>query len=46
MAGSFQDLTIYKKAFVLAMKIFKITKKFPKQKIWLKLVTALCLLPT
>ncbi len=29
MAGSFRDLTVYKKAFALAMEIFKITKKFP-----------------
>jgi hypothetical protein len=29
MAGSFRDLTVYKKAFALAMKIFEITKKFP-----------------
>jgi hypothetical protein len=26
MAGSFRDLTVYKKAFALAMKIFEITK--------------------
>jgi hypothetical protein len=38
MAGSFRDLTVYKKAFDLAMNT--------KQKIWLKLLTALCLLPT
>ena len=29
MAGSFRDLTVYKKAFDLAMKVFEITKKFP-----------------
>jgi len=29
MAGSFRDLTVYKKAFSLAMEIFEITKKFP-----------------
>lgn len=27
-AGSFRDLTVYKKAFALAMEIFKISKKF------------------
>ena len=31
MAGSFRDLTIYKKAFDLAMKVFEITKKFPSE---------------
>jgi molecular chaperone GrpE (heat shock protein) len=31
MAGSFRDLTVYKKAFALAMKIFEITKKFPSE---------------
>jgi four helix bundle protein len=29
--GSFRDLTVYKKAFDLAMKIFEITKKFPSE---------------
>ena len=29
MAGSFRDLTVFKKAFALAMDIFNITKKFP-----------------
>jgi four helix bundle protein len=29
MTGSFRDLTVYKKAFSLAMKIFDITKDFP-----------------
>ncbi len=29
MSGSFKDLTVYKKAFSLAMEIFEITKKFP-----------------
>ena len=29
MVGSFRDLTVYQKAFALAMKIFEITKKFP-----------------
>ena len=28
---SFRDLTVYKKAFELAMKIFKISKTFPKE---------------
>jgi len=31
MAGSFRDLTVYKKAFVFAMEIFEITKKFPSE---------------
>src|SRR5659263_236477 len=31
MAGSFRDLTVYKKAFTLAMQIFEITKKFPAE---------------
>ncbi len=31
MAGSFRDLTAYKKAYTLAMDIFEITKKFPKE---------------
>jgi four helix bundle protein len=31
MAGSFKDLTVYQKAFALAMKIFEITKKFPSE---------------
>ena len=29
MAGNFRDLLIFQKAFVLAMDIFEITKKFP-----------------
>ncbi|MDX9848059.1 MAG: four helix bundle protein [Tenuifilaceae bacterium] len=29
MAGSFRELTVYKKAFVWAMEIFEITKSFP-----------------
>jgi four helix bundle protein len=28
---SFRDLTVYKKAFELAMEIFKISKEFPKE---------------
>jgi four helix bundle protein len=31
MAGSFRDLTVFKKAFELAMKIFYVTKKFPPE---------------
>ena len=31
MAGSFRDLTVYKKAYALAMEIFEITKKFPSE---------------
>jgi four helix bundle protein len=31
MAGGFRDLTVYKKAFDLAMKIFEVTKKFPAE---------------
>ena len=31
MAGSFWDLTVFKKAFALAMDIFNITKKFPSE---------------
>jgi four helix bundle protein len=30
-AGSFRDLTVYKKAFELAMEIFELTKGFPKE---------------
>lgn len=29
--GNFKDLTVYKKAFSLAMEIFDITKVFPKE---------------
>lgn len=29
--GTFQDLKVYKKAFELAMEIFEISKKFPKE---------------
>jgi four helix bundle protein len=28
---SFRDLTVYKKAFELAMEIFEVSKKFPKE---------------
>ena len=31
MAGSFRDLTVYKKAYALAIEIFEITKKFPSE---------------
>ncbi len=31
MAGSFRDLTVYKKAFALAMEIFEISKIFPPE---------------
>lgn len=30
-AGTFRDLTVYKKAFELAMEIFKASKKFPPE---------------
>jgi four helix bundle protein len=33
-AKSFKDLTVYKKSFVLAMDIFEITKKFPKEEMY------------
>jgi four helix bundle protein len=29
--GSFKDLTVYKKSFSLALKIFKVSKKFPPE---------------
>ena len=29
--GTFRDLTVYKKAFGLAMEIFELTKKFPSE---------------
>jgi len=31
MGGSFRDLSVYKKAFALAMEIFEITKKNPPE---------------
>ncbi len=31
MAGSFRELIVYQKAFALAMEIFEITQKFPKE---------------
>ncbi len=31
---SFRDLTVYKKAFELAMEIFQISKEFPKEEIY------------
>ena len=30
----FQDLLAYQKSFEVAMKIFKITKKFPKEEMY------------
>jgi len=30
-AGNFRDLTVYKKAFGLAMEIFQVSKKFPAE---------------
>ena len=30
-AKTFRDLTVYKKAFALAMEVFKISKKFPPE---------------
>lgn len=30
-AGNFRDLTVYKKAFELAMEIFQVSKEFPKE---------------
>lgn len=30
-AGTFRDLTVYRKAFALAMDIFRISKKFPAE---------------
>ncbi len=29
--GSFKDLIVYQKAFALAMEIFEISKRFPKE---------------
>ena len=29
--GTFKDLTVYKKAFNLSMKLFEVTKGFPKE---------------
>lgn len=34
MNKSFRDLLVYKKAFELAMEIYMITKKFPKEEIY------------
>jgi four helix bundle protein len=31
---SFKDLTVYKKAFMLAMDIFEISKQFPKEEMY------------
>jgi four helix bundle protein len=33
-AGSFRDLTVFKKAFALAMEIFELTKSFPKEEMY------------
>jgi four helix bundle protein len=33
-AGSFRDLTVYKKAFALAMEIFELTRTFPKEEMY------------
>ena len=33
MATGFRNLTVYKKAFALAMDIYHVSKKFPKFKI-------------
>ena len=33
-AGTFRDLTAYKKAFSLAMEIFELTKSFPKEEMY------------
>ena len=32
--NSFRDLIVYQKAYILAMKIFEITKSFPKEEIY------------
>ncbi|MFH2143166.1 MAG: four helix bundle protein [Bacteroidota bacterium] len=45
MTGSFRDLTVYKKAFVLAMEIFEITKRYISEEKF-ELQTAICQLPT
>jgi len=31
MASNFRDLTVYKKAYALAMEVFEVTKSFPKE---------------
>jgi four helix bundle protein len=33
-AKSFRDLTVYKKAFALAIEIFKLSKRFPKEEMY------------
>ncbi len=35
MATGFRNLTVYKKAFVLAMDIYYVSKKFPKDELYL-----------
>jgi len=32
--GTYKDLLVYKKAFELAMDIFEISKRFPKEEIY------------
>ena len=34
MATGFRNLTVYKKAFALAMDIYHVTKKFPKDELY------------
>ena len=34
MGSGFKDLIVYKKAFTIAMEIFNITKKFPKEELY------------
>ncbi len=34
MSQSFRDLLVYKKAFALAMEIYEISKKFPKEEMY------------
>jgi four helix bundle protein len=29
--GTYKDLVLYKKSFVLAMEVFTVTKQFPKE---------------
>lgn len=31
MVSNFRDLTVYKKAYALAMEVFEVTKSFPKE---------------
>ena len=32
--GNLKDLLVYKKAFALALKVFKLTRKFPKEELY------------